>query len=469
MPQINTRLVLRNDTKAEWEAVKNTATLKVGEVGIETDTGLFKIGRAKENGELCTWGELEYANEMQVRVVSSLEGLVGRKIGDMVIVETPLYVTENDDGTTTPSTEMTRTAYAWQETVDGPAWAALDGNYRADNVYFDSDITLAGSYTTVGNVTKSSNAATGTLSAKGKTLEQVMQTIFTKELYPATGGSINKPSLSISADTNGSTSGEVGEQYTLPTATLKVSDVGAYSYGPATGITFPATKLTLAQGAVSTATNKVSNDSKAFAANDTISLTATDTNDRYTDSVITYTFNASGTYTQGAAPKTNLGTLLDTDDSSSEAIAKWKYRIPAGTATASKLDVTRTGYRYMFAGGTTVATLDSATIRSFAAKKNTKPTNADTALEFYAAGGTTKVVCAFPNGWTGTPYFEMFGLAWGENTNFAARTNVTVADARGNDGEGNPQGGMSYKIYSWELPSDAPLDAESTKFRVWFK
>ena len=63
----------------------------------------------------------------------------------------------------------------------------------------------------------------------------------------------------------------------------------------------------------------------------------------------------------------------------------------------------------------------------------------------------------------------MFGLAWAENTNFVARTNVNVADARGNDAEGNPQGAMSYKVYSWELSADAPLEAETTKFRVYFK
>ena len=121
----------------------------------------------------------------------------------------------------------------------------------------------------------------------------------------------------------------------------------------------------------------------------------------------------------------------------------------------------------MFAGGTTAATVDSAVVRGFSAKKGSKPTSASAALEFTANGGTTKVVCAFPNGWTGTPYFEMFGLAWAENTNFAARTNITVADARGNDANGNPQGGMSYKVYSWEL--ETPLEAETTKFRVYFK
>lgn len=461
MGQINTRIVLRNDTKANWDAVKDTATLKPGEFGVETDTGLFKIGKEKSEGVLCTWAELEYANDIPevdlstvTNAVQVVDGTVddlepGKVVGDMAICRAVIN-----------GNIKSHTAYVW----NGTAWEAMDGNYDATNVYFKNDITLAGSYTAVGNVTKSSNAATGTLAAAGKSLDQVMQSIFTKELYPATGSNINKPTISLSGDSN--TSGEVGSSYTLPTVTVKVDDVGAYSYGPATGIKFTAGSLTIAQGAVASSTNKKSNESD-FVANSTMSLQATDSATLYTDAEKSYTFNASGSYTQGAAPKTNLGTELDTDDSTAEAIAQWTYRIPAGTATATARTIKRTGYRNMFCGGTTVATLDSATIRDFTAKKNSKPTTEATALEFTAAGGSTKVVCAFPNGWTGTPYFEMFGLAWAENSNFAARANVNVADARGTNEDGTLNGAMAYKVYSWEL--ETPLEAETTKFRVYFK
>jgi hypothetical protein len=102
------------------------------------------------------------------------------------------------------------------------------------------------------------------------------------------------------------------------------------------------------------------------------------------------------------------------------------------------------------------------------AKKNSK-TSMDSeseALEFTASAGATKVFFAYPATWTGTPYFEMFGLAWAANSDIVAKDNIQVADARGTV-DGNLQGAVAYKLYCWEL--DTPLQAETTKFRVWFK
>lgn len=112
------------------------------------------------------------------------------------------------------------------------AWKAMDGNYSAENVYFEDDITCAGSYSQVGNVTKTTTGTT-TLPASGKSLKEVMQTIFTKELNP----SASLPAVSLAtSDCNG----EVGSSYNVPAATLKVTGVGSYTYGPSTGIAFPA-------------------------------------------------------------------------------------------------------------------------------------------------------------------------------------------------------------------------------------
>jgi hypothetical protein len=72
------------------------------------------------------------------------------------------------------------------------------------------------------------------------------------------------------------------------------------------------------------------------------------------------------------------------------------------------------------------------------------------ALELNAAAGTTKVFFTYPSTWTGTPYFEMFGLAWAENTDIVAKSNIQVADARGTV-DGVLQGAMDYKLYCWEL------------------
>lgn len=461
-------LIVRNDGTTNWE--KSSYKLEIGEIGMEylaNGKVKLKAGAKDTEGNLKAWKDLPYigADEAQVyqtevlpadNTQTDLEAIAavvnGAELhnGDSAIVKRAAGTTD----------KVFYTSYVY----NGTTWAAMDGNYDATNVYFSNDITLAGSYTQVGNVTKSSNAATGELKAAGKSLADVMQSIFTKELYPATGSSINKPTITLSGDADAS--GEVGSSYTLPTVTLTVSDVGAYTYGPATGIKFEAGKLTLAQGAVASATNKTTNSSD-FVANSTMSLTATDSATLYTDSAKSYEFNASGSYTQGAAPKTNLGNELDTDDSTEEAINAWTYRIPAGSTSATKRTIKRSGYRNMFCGGTTEATVNSAVVRGFTAKKNSKPTTEAAALEFEAAGGSTKVICAFPNGWTGTPYFEMFGLAWAENSNFKAKSNVDVADARGTNEDGTLNGAISYKIYAWEL--ETPLEAETTKFRVYFK
>ena len=68
------RIVLRNDTAANWEAVKDTATLYPGEFGVENDTGLFKIGKEKAPSVFCTWAELGYANSAQDPIKIIYEG-----------------------------------------------------------------------------------------------------------------------------------------------------------------------------------------------------------------------------------------------------------------------------------------------------------------------------------------------------------------------------------------------------------
>ena len=314
----------------------------------------------------------------------------------------------------------------------------MDGNYSADNVYVAADLTLAGNFDKVGNYEKGETIAAGT------SLQSVLSGMLQQELYPTAD---DKPNAEITASGG---SGEVGSSYTLPTATLKITDVGSYEYGPATGISFAIGDVTLSQGS-----NSKTNDS-VMVKNSTIKLQATDTETLYTDSSKSYTFKGTASYSQGAVPVTNLGN------------AYASAQIPAGDVTIADKTVTFSGYRYAFAGGTTAATIDSAVARSMTAKKSSK-TSMDSqseALEFSAAAGATKVFFTYPATWTGTPYFEMFGLAWAENTEIVAKDNIQVADYRGTV-DGALQGAVAYKLYCWEL--DTPLQAESTKFRVWFK
>lgn len=442
MATLNTTIILRNDLTANWLANKSVVLAK-GEVGIEflaNGKAKMKIGDGQKTWEQLSYfggdaakyfevvpevaedGSVEIHTEAIARVVGNAE-LSG---GDIAVVK-ETFVTGKTQ----------HTAYVYDESLS--AWKAMDGNYSADNVYTSEELTLAGNFTSVGNYEKGDTIAAGT------SLQDVLSSMLQQELYPTAN---DKPNASISASGG---SGEVGSSYTLPTATLTIDDVGSYEYGDkATGITFAIGDVTISQGS-----NSKSNDA-VMTKGSTLKLQASDTETLYTDSSKSYTFKGTGSYSEGKVPVTNLGNPYEA------------AKIPAGSVTISDKTVTFSGYRYAFAGGTTAATIDSVVARSMTAKKSSK-TSMDSeseALEFTAAQGATKVFFTYPATWTGTPYFEMFGLAWGENTDIVAKSNIQVADYRGTV-DGELQGATAYKLYCWEL--DTPLQAESTKFRVWFK
>jgi hypothetical protein len=436
---IDTRIVLRNDSTGNWATVKDTAKLLQGEVGIEIlGNGKTKM---KIGDGVSTWAELPYfgGEEAKYFEVESLDDITETELakGDIAVVKTAIYIDAQNAG----NNKYSYTGYTW----NGEAWAAMDGNYSAKNVFLESDITLAGSFTTVGNYNKGKKIAAGT------SLESILSGMLQQELYPTAN---DKPNAEITASGG---SGEVGTEYTVPTATLKITDVGSYEYGDkATDITFAIGNVKLAEGAdPATATNYKTNDS-VMAKDSTITLKADGDKVLYADTSKSYTFSGTASYSAGKVPVTNLGNEYA------------DAQIPAGDVTIADKTVTFSGYRYAFAGGTTAAAIDSAVVRSMTAKKNSKA-SMDTegeALEFVAAQGATKIFFAYPATWTGTPYFEMFGLAWAENGDFVALDNIQVADARGTV-DGALQGAVAYKLYAW-TPA-GPLTAESTKFRVWFK
>lgn len=451
MAELNTIITLRQGTTAQWAS--SNIVLAQGEAGLEYLTdGSVKL---KAGDGQHKWSELSYignnASVFQVTVVDdSTDDVVAieaqvtsenarKKDGDVAIVKK-----------TIAEGKYSYTSYVYDSTLDvegndSHGWSAMDGNYSASNVFLKNKIELAGSFTSVGNYNKGKTINAGT------SLESLLSGMLQQELYPNAN---NKPTASISASGG---SGEVGTEYTVPTATLKIDGVGSYQYGDtSTGITFAIGDVKLAEGAdPEAATNYVVNTS-VMAANSTMTLKASGDKALYGDTSKSYTFSGTGSYSAGKVPVTNLG---------NEYAAA---QIPAGSVAIADKTVTFSGYRYAFAGGTTASTINSAVVRSMTAKKNSK-TSMDSeseALEFTASAGATKVFFAYPATWTGTPYFEMFGLAWAANSDIVAKDNIQVADARGTV-DGNLQGAVAYKLYCWEL--DTPLQAETTKFRVWFK
>lgn len=260
MAQINTRIVLRNDTKANWEAVKDTATLKVGEFGVESDTGLFKIGKEKSEGVLCTWAELEYANDIpeidlsgvtnKVHVKGSFAELPteGNVVGDIGIVKGLIY----DDTSDSNADLYTYTSYVWSEVADGYAWTAMDGNYNASNVYFDKDLTYT---TTVGALKLASGKNSDTYAAKGKSLETVIRRIMAETIAPT----ISQPSYGMSASYTADNGLEVGSKITALTWDGTFND-GSYSYGRSTTADGGASNISTTKSAGCSATYSMSCD-----------------------------------------------------------------------------------------------------------------------------------------------------------------------------------------------------------------
>lgn len=344
MPTLNTRIQLRHDIKANWDD-NSSVVLKAGEVGIETDTSKMKVGDGTK-----TWADLKYAGgdaaqnfdvvpeneETDIVAITRVVGAAELHVGDTAIVK---RVISGD--------KTSYTAYVY----DGE-WKAMDGNYRADNVYFDDDITYT---VAIGTLAKPSGSAK--FAAKGKNVEQVLSSLMAQEANP----SKSNPAVSFSAQ-GGFGTFEIGTKKNL-TYTAALS-TGSYTYGPATDITAQTWEVscTGVTGTKSIATGTFEN------------VVAEATAKKIT---------AKATYNEGAIPVTNLGNPYPAG------------KIAAGTASKDSNELK--GVRYMFWGPMTDAdmALNSANIRALAHKD---AAGAKTLGTFGAGAGAKKVVVAVPAG-----------------------------------------------------------------------
>lgn len=346
MPEkiINSRLQFLNDT-ADALAAQGTAIPKAGEPVYENDTRKLKIGDGVTPlSDLKYFGGDSAKNfdvvpndsEADVAAITRVVGDAEVHTGDTAIVK---RVIAND--------KTSYTAYVYDT-----EWKAMDGNYRADNVYFDDDITYT---VAIGTLAKPSGSAK--FSAKGKSVEQVLSGLMAQEANP----SKSNPAVSFSAQ-GGFGTFEIGTKKNL-TYTAALS-AGGYTYGPATGIT--------AKSWTVSCTGVTETKSTATGSFDNIVAEAT-----------AKKITATASYDAGAIPVTNLGNPYPAG------------QIKAGSA--SKDSNTLVGVRYMFWGPMTDASaaLNSANIRALA---NNKATGAGTLATFGAGAGAKKVVVAVPSG-----------------------------------------------------------------------
>lgn len=200
------------------------------------------------------------------------------------------------------------TAYVW----NGTAWEAMDGNYSADNVFMPENMVITEKF---GKYTIPSTGSRE-LTCAGMTVKAFINDAFAQ----TKSGTKTNPAFSLTV--NGGT-GEIGTKYTVPAATLKMTGVGSYQYGPATGITVPVNNAVIK--ATKSGYEQELSNSTAMALNSTISTTAGTANaETYLSGGATYTYTAAANYTEGAVPKNNIGA----DDPGN--------KIPAGSFSDTK-------------------------------------------------------------------------------------------------------------------------------------
>lgn len=397
---LNTRIIMRNDTAENW-TTKNP-TLSKGEFGVENDTNKFKIGDGA-----TAWKELAYAGADETVIKSiinanrdactyvdltegqedadGLATITSPKQGDTAIVRKAI-----DD------THKSYTAYVYT----GTAWSAMDGNYNADNVYLDMDITMAGNYTQVGNLTKTQNG-TATFATKGKSIAAALTDIFSKRLQPGT------PTAPAVALTFGQAKAyEVGT--TVSPSYSATLSAGSYTYGPATGISATSWEIT------DTAGNTADTATGSFA--DVV--VADNTN---------YKITAKANYGEGTVAKDNLG-------SDSNPVVK----IAAGSATKTSGAIT--GYRNTFYGTVAEkAEVTSTIIRGLSGKSNAAWSNGKS-FTVNIPVGAVRVIFAYPATLQDVSSVKDVNGLNAEIKSAFTKSAVTVAGA-------GADAGIEYKVY----------------------
>ena len=257
---------------------------------------------------------------------------------------------------------------------DGSKWAAMTGSVDADKVILRENITLAGGYTQVGNLTKSQNG-TSVFSTKGKSVMDALTEIFSKRLQPSVTA---QPSIGTFTLT-GAGAVEAGTTVAAAAYSGASLNAGSYQYGPATGvaasswkverITDQGTEQVASQDAASLSGGSDDNGGAGFVIGDAGGENA----------VSSLKYRVTATHGKGVTAKDNLGA------DSAPVVA-----IEAGTKTRET--AAYTPYRNYFYGATAEKpALDTAYIRGLT--KSNKAYAAGT-ITINVAAGTQRVCIA---------------------------------------------------------------------------
>lgn len=370
---LQTTIILRNDITANWAS--STLILRKGEVAIDTEKNIFKIGDGEHTfsqiekyfvsfdevtkaineatKNLHTADVYEAEVDLGADKLSALKALATSPFkGDFGIVKEKL----------SPEDKYQYTAYVY----DGTEWAAMDGNYDAENVYFQKDLTITANI----GVQTIPSSGSKTLATTGKNLKQVLDMIVASEKNPTT----TQPSASLNSSNIGAK--EVGTN--IEVAYAFSTNAGSYTYGPATNVTFSGYEATFNGETVTGVTGK-------FA-----SIQVVD------DTNLTITGKCSSS--EGATPVTNLGNPY-----AAGKIAAKNYTPSKGTLTGYR------GWFYGYYNGTTAiatpASITSDQLRAFGTKTSFPTTMNTSKMQqmFFAAPKGRISSLAISNAVNGAP------------------------------------------------------------------
>ena len=405
---LRTVIQFKRDTSANWVTNKDVIPA-AGEPCYDVNAGTLKIGDGA-----TTYENLPaiYAGEIPV-AASHYEGVKQDGESDMEVIARVLAAgnvgeTHEDDifivKTLIAGGKYSHTAYVY----DGAKWVAMDGNYNADNVYFDEDMLVTKE---IGYITLTNGQ--GTIPSSGKNIKEVFEAMFVKEQNPTT----TQPKVALTFSQ--AKAYEVGSKV-IPSYSATFN-AGNYTYGPATGVTVTTWEVTDTDG-----------NTSASASGTFPEITVADGTN--------YKITAKATHTEGAVPVTNKKTPYEAG------------KIAAGSKSTTSSAVT--GYRSFFYGVLDTATanvpLTSAIIRGMT---NGGAYNGSKTFTLNGSATAKRIVIAIPASSTRAGLKEVI-LTSAMNTPV---TDSYVKTANAVEVEGvNGATAVSYNVYVYE---PAAIDA----------
>lgn len=257
-------------------------------------------------------------------------------------------------------------------------WVALVGNVDADKVILRGDITLAGNYTQVGNLTKT-QTGTATFATDGMSVAAALKEMLSKRVQPSITANPSVGNVTISP----SGAVEAGTIIASVTGSKVTFDDGAYTYEAATGVTVTGRTVTRVTSPAASGGDVTVADDGSFTDTgaDGTGFQIGDQGGEGVLSNLKYTETVS--YSAGNVAKDNLG------DASNPVV-----KISAGSVSKTSAAITPFRKYFYGYGSTQTVTIDSDVIRSLT--NSTGAASNGTTFTINITDGTKEVIIAYP-------------------------------------------------------------------------